>query len=67
MVKLFPKRTKIDASKLKTFAGDNLEFRENGGEFSKTVEKPVGKGEIARLEQFLLFLQDFQRACTADT
>ena len=27
----------------------------------------VGKGEIARYEQFLLFLQCFQKAFTADT
>ena len=29
-------------------------------------EKTVGKGEIACCEQFLLFPQCFQRACTAD-
>ena len=27
------------------------------------VEKTVGKGEIARYEQFLLFPQCFQKAC----
>ena len=27
----------------------------------------MGKGEIARYEQFLLFLQCFQKTCTADT
>ena len=27
----------------------------------------MGKGEIARYEQFLLFPQFFQKACTADT
>ena len=31
------------------------------------VENTVGKGEIARYEQFLLFPQCFQKACTADT
>ena len=35
--------------------------------FSKQVENTVGKGEIARSEQFLLFPQCFQKACTADT
>ena len=30
---------------------------------SKQVENTVGKGEIARYEQFLLFLQCFQKAC----
>ena len=32
-------------------------------EFSKQLEKTVGKGEIARYEQFLLFPQCFQKAC----
>ena len=31
------------------------------------VENTVGKGEIARYEQFLLFLQCFQKICIADT
>ena len=35
--------------------------------FSKWVKNTVGKGEIARYEQFLLFPQCFQKACTADT
>ena len=30
------------------------------------VENTVGKGEIARYEQFLLFPQCFQKTCTAD-
>ena len=33
----------------------------------KKVENTVGKGEIARYEQFLLFPQCFENACTADT
>ena len=45
----------LDSSKLKEFAGDNLKFNENGRKFSKWVENTVGKGEIARYEQFLLF------------
>ena len=32
-------------------------------ELSKRVENTVGKGEIARYEQFLLFPQCFQKAC----
>ena len=32
----------------------------------KWVENTVGKGEIARYEQFLLFLQCFQKTCSAD-
>ena len=34
--------------------------------FSKRIENTVGKGEIARYEQFLLFLQCFQKTYTAD-
>ena len=33
----------------------------------KKVEHTVGKGEIARYEQFLLFPQCFQKTCTANT
>jgi hypothetical protein len=33
----------------------------------KKVENTVGKGEIARYEQFLLFPQCFQKTCTAYT
>ena len=31
------------------------------------LENTVGKGEIARYEQFLPFPQCFQKTCTADT
>ena len=41
--------------KKKEFADANLEFDENDRKFSKTVENSVGKGEIARYEQFLHF------------
>ena len=53
----------------KEFADDNFKFDENGTDFSKWVENTVGKGEIARYEQFLLFPQCFQKTCrsTADT
>ena len=44
-----------DSSKLKEFADDNFKFDENGRKFSERVENTVGKGEIARYEQFLLF------------
>ena len=36
---------------------DNFKFDENGRKFSKRLENTVGKGEIARYEQFLLFPQ----------
>ena len=38
-------------------------FDENGKKLSKQVENTVGKGEIVRYEQFLLFPQCFQEAC----
>ena len=53
----------LDWSKLKQFADNNFKFDENSRKFSKQVENTVGKGEIARYEQFLLFPQCFQKAC----
>ena len=61
--KPFSKRQILDSSKLEDFADDNFEFDENGRKSFKWVENTVGKGEIARYEQFLLF----QKICTADT
>ena len=63
----FPNDKFLDSSKLKEFADDNFNFDENGWKFSKKVENTVVKGEIARYEQFLLFPQCFQKACTVDT
>ena len=37
----------------KEFADDNFKFEENGRQLYKRVENTVGKGEIARYEQFL--------------
>ena len=48
-----PDDKSLDWSKLKQSADDNFEL----------VENTVGKGEIAHYEQFLLFLQCFQKAC----
>ena len=53
----------LDWSKLKQSADDNFNFHENSRKLSKQVENTVGKGEIARCEQFLLFPQCFQKAC----
>ena len=53
----------LDSSKLKKFADDNFKFDENGRKLSKRVENNVGKGEITRYEQFLLFPQCFKKAC----
>ena len=55
--------TILDCSKLKEFANDNSKFDENDKKISKQVENTVGKGEIARYEQFLLFPQCFRKAC----
>ena len=63
----FPKRQILDSSKLKQFADDNFEFDENGRKLSKWVENSLGKGEIARNQQFLLFPEYFQKTSTADT
>ena len=56
------RRQILDCSKLKEFADDNFKFDENGSKLFKRVENTVGKGEIARYEQFLLFPQCFQKA-----
>ena len=58
---LFPIRQILDSSKLKEFADDNFESDENGRKFSRRVENIVGKGEIARHEQFLLFPTMFSK------
>ena len=56
------RRQILGSSKLKEFADDNFKFDENSRKLSKWVENTVGKGEIARYEQFL-FPQCFQKAC----
>ena len=56
----------LDSSKLKESADDNFKFDESGRMFFKRVENTVGKGEIARYEQFLLFPQCFQKTYNAD-
>ena len=43
------------------YAEDNFSFDENGRKFSKEVDNTVGKGEIARFKQFLLFPQCFPK------
>ena len=50
----------------KVFADDNFRYDENDSKFCKRVENTVGKGEIARHEQFLLFPQCFHKACSTD-
>ena len=54
--------TNLDSSKLIEFADDNFKLDENGRKLSIWVKSTVGKGGIARYEQFLLFPQCFQKA-----
>ena len=63
----FSQATNLDSFKLKDLADDNFKSDENGRKFFKRVENTVGKGEIARYEQFLLFPQCFQKTSIADT
>ena len=63
---LYEKKKFLDESKLKVFTEDNFSLNENGNKFFKRVENTVGKEEIARFEQFLLFPQCFQKTCIAD-
>ena len=56
------RRQILVSSKLKEFADDNFKLDENDRKLTKWVENTVGKGEIARYEQFLLFPQCFQKA-----
>ena len=63
----FPKEPILNSSKLKDFTDDNFKFGENGRHFSKWVEDTVKQGEIALYEQFLHFLQCFQKTWTTDT
>ena len=63
----FPKRRILDPSKRKEFADDNFKLDKIVRKFSKWLENTVGKEEIARHEQFLLFPLCFQKTCTADT
>ena len=63
----FCKRQILNYSKLKESADDNFKLGENDRKLYTWVENIVGKGEIARYEQFLLFPQCFQKTYTADT
>ena len=59
--------TPTNQSKLKDFADENFKFGESGTMLSKRVQNTVGKGEIARYEQFLFFPQCFQKTFTEET
>ena len=60
------KRQILDSLKLKEFEDDNFRFDEYRRKFFKQLKNSEGKGETALHEQFLLFLQCFQKTCTAD-
>ena len=62
----FPKRQILDSSKLNDFAVDKFKFDERVRELSISIENTVGKGEIARYEQFLLFPQCLRKTFSAD-
>ena len=53
----------MDQTKLKAFADDKLYVTKMIISVFNRVENILGKGEIARYEQFLLFPQCFQKAC----
>ena len=54
----------LDSSKQNEFADDNFKLDEKlQKKLSKQVENTVGKGKIARYEQFFLFPQCFLKAC----
>ena len=59
----FTKQQILNSPKPKEFPDNNFRLDENARKFSKRVENTVGKGEIARYEQFLLFPQFFQKTC----
>ena len=51
---------------MKEFVDETFKFDGSGCELLKTEENSVEKGEIARLEQFLLFSYCFKWNCIAD-
>ena len=51
----------LDSSKLKEFAHDNFNSDVSGRMFFRQVENTVGKGEIARYEQFSFSHSAFKR------
>ena len=63
----FPNNNFQTLQKLRRFADDNFDFSENGRKLLELVENTVGKGEIARYEQFLLFPQCFHKTYNAGT
>ena len=60
------KTTNFRHFQLNRLAEDNFKFDESGRKLFKWPENALGKEEIARYGQFLLFPQCFQKTCTAD-
>ena len=60
-------RQGLDSSKLEDFGDESFKFDDYGEKYPERIENAVGKGEIARYEQFLLFPQSFQKTCITDT
>ena len=58
---LLPNDKILDWSKLTEFQDNHFKFDENGRMFFKRTENTVGKGEIARYEQFLLLPTVFSK------
>ena len=54
--------TLYQTTNFRVFQIERVKFDKNGRKLSKRVENTVGKGEIARHEQFLLFPECFQKA-----
>ena len=52
---------------MKEFASGNFKFDQNGRKNFQKSKNTVGKGKIARYEQFLLFQLCFRKKCGADT
>ena len=59
--KPLPKRQILDSPILKEFGDDNFKLKKMAEIPPKWIENTVGKGEVARYEQLLLFPQYFQK------
>ena len=56
-----------NAGTIRKFWDKYIKFSQSPHIYTTRVENTVGKGEIARYEQFLLFPLCFQKTYTADT
>ena len=58
-----PQTTDFKLFQIETVCRGQFKFDEKSSKFSKRVENTVGKEEIARYEQFLLYPHCFQKVC----